>query len=244
MIIQELLNTIYINGSPYDSADLSYADKRYPHTNLMPHLLDKLFEWVEPTYIVECGSMTGGSAKIMADCSNRKTDIICIDPFTGDTSMWARADHTDSHLFLGLEKGVPTIYKRFLANCMNDNLDTIVLPINCTANVGLKLIHRLKTENKISSLPNYIYVDSSHQLDETYLELKNSWKVLSSPGVLFGDDYFMPGVNNDVKKFASSLRSDEIDHEKLSQINKHFCDGQVIDNCIFQLDYQWVIFKK
>lgn len=244
MIIKELLQTLYSEGSPYDGVDLTYADRSYPHTNVMPRLLDQLFEHVVPTYIVECGSMTGGSVKIIADCSKREHDIVCIDPFTGDVNMWAWSNESQSKMFLRLESGIPTIYKRFLANCVSDGLQHVVLPINCTANVGLKLLLRLKNEGRISSLPNYIYIDSSHEPDETLIELRNSWSILQSPGVLFGDDFFWEGVNGDVRKFAAELSKESIDLDLTSQMVNYFSDSQIVDDRIFQLGYHWVIFKK
>lgn len=244
MIIKELLQTLYCEGSPYDAVDLTYADRSYPHTNVMPRLLDQLFELVVPTYIVECGSMTGGSAKVLADCSKREHDIICIDPFTGDVNMWAWTnDPSKSRKFLDLKNGIPTIYKHFLANCVNDGLQHVVLPINCTANVGLKLLLRLKNEKRISSLPNYIYIDSAHEPDETLTELRNSWAILQSPGVLFGDDFSWPGVNGDVRKFAVEI-ADSIDFNLTSQMVGQFSDAQMVDGRIFQLGYHWAIFKK
>lgn len=245
MIIKELLQTLYSEGSPYDDVDLTYADRSYPHTNVMPKLLDQLFELVDPTYIVECGSMTGGSVKIIADCSKRERDIICIDPFTGDVNMWAWTNNLSyTKYFLRLESGRPTIYNRFLANCVSDGLQHVVLPINCTANVGLKLLLRLKNERRISSLPNYIYIDSAHEPDETLIELRNGWSILQSPGVLFGDDFEWEGVNGDVRKFAAELNEDSINFDLMSQMVDQFPDSQIVDNRIFQLDYHWVIFKK
>ena len=243
MIIKELLSTLYSEGSPYDAVDLKYADRSYPHTNVMPRLLDRLFEHMDPTYIVECGSMTGGSARVIADCSKRERDIVCIDPFTGDVNMWAWTNQALSRQFLKLESGIPTIYKRFLANCVNDGLQHVVLPINCTANVGLKLLLRLKNEGRISSLPNYIYVDSAHEPDETLTELRNSWAILQSPGVLFGDDFSWEGVNGDVRKFAVEI-ADSIDVNLTSQMVDHFSDAQMVDGRVFQLGYHWAIFKK
>ena len=45
--------------------------------------------------------------------------------------------------FLRLENGIPTIYKRFLANCKYNGYENKILPINATTSVGIKLLQRL-----------------------------------------------------------------------------------------------------
>ena len=91
MIINELLINLYSQSSPYLSCEEKYVDNGYPHTNILSDLLQILFTNIEPTYIVACGSMLGGSAIRMAETlknNNKPTEIICIDPFTGDVNMW------------------------------------------------------------------------------------------------------------------------------------------------------------
>jgi hypothetical protein len=44
--------------------------------------------------------------------------------------------------FLRLENGIPTIYKRFLANCKYSGFENVILPINTTTSVGIKLLQR------------------------------------------------------------------------------------------------------
>ena len=72
---------------------------------------------------------------------------------------------------LKLENGIPTIYKRFLANCKYSGFEDKILPINATSSVGIKLLQRLITQNRITQLPNYIYLDFAHEKDETFIEL-------------------------------------------------------------------------
>lgn len=160
MIIQELLDNLYSNNSPYLSCDDKYIDYGYPHTNILYDLLQILFTNLEPTYIVECGSMLGGSAIRMAETlknNDNPSEIICIDPFTGDVNMWDW-ERNGGWKFLRLENGIPTIYKRFLANCRNSGFENKILPINATTSVGIKLLQRLVHQGRISSLPNYIYI--------------------------------------------------------------------------------------
>ena len=46
-----------------------------------------------------------------------------------------------------------------------------------------------------------IYLDSAHEKDETYIELKSALDTLSDSGIIVGDDWGWEAVRNDVNKF-------------------------------------------
>jgi hypothetical protein len=243
MIISELLKTLYSNNSPYLSYEEKYVDNGYPHTNILYDLLQILFTTIEPTYIVECGSMVGGSAIRMAETlkkNNKSAEIICIDPFTGDVNMWDW-ERNDGWKFLRLENGIPTIYKRFLANCKYKGFEHKILPINTTTNVGIKLLQRLFHQNRITMLPNYIYLDSAHEKDETYIELSLCWNCLIN-GILFGDDWSWDAVREDVIKFSNTIKNNT-NYENLTKINKLVNGSVIINDVILLYNGQWVLFK-
>ena len=248
MIIKELLDTLYSNNSPYLSCEEKYIDSGYPHTNILKDLLQILFTNIEPNYIVECGSMLGGSALRMAETlkhNNKNTEIICIDPFTGDVNMWDWEKNGGmgggGWRFLRLENGIPTIYKRFLANCKYSGFENTILPINATCSVGIKLLQRLYLQGRITSLPNYIYLDSAHEKDETFTELSLCWNCLIDKGMLFGDDWCWEAVREDVIKFSNTIQ-DTIDRENLIRIHL-LTPGSHIFNNILLYNGQWVLFK-
>lgn len=245
MIIKQLLETLYSTGSPYLSCKEEYIDNGYPHTNILYDLLKVLFTNIEPTYIVECGSMLGGSAIRMAEVlknNDKTTEIICIDPFTGDVNMWDW-ERNNGWKFLRLENGIPTIYKRFLANCKYSGFEDKILPINATTNVGIKLLQRLFSQNRINKLPNYIYLDSAHEKDETFLELSLCWSCLTNNSILFGDDWGWQAVQEDVIKFSNTIQN-ITDYEKLQKIHSLMNGSQIINNNILLYNGQWVLFKK
>lgn len=249
MIIAELLANLYSGTSPYTSCEEKYVDHGYPHTNILPDLLKILFTTIRPTYIVECGSMLGGSAIRMAQVLKENAmdnEIVCIDPFTGDVNMW---DWERNHgwKFLRLENGIPTIYKRFLANCKYGGFESKILPINATASVGVKLLQRLRDQRRISALPNYIYLDSAHEKDETFIELSICWNALHASagagGVLFGDDWSWDAVKQDVIKFANVVR-DNIDRDALQKMHALVAGSSVFNDAILLYKGQWVLFKR
>ena len=248
-IIYELLDTIYSNNSPYLSCEEKYIDNGYPHTNILCDLLEILFTNIEPSYIVECGSMLGGSAIMMAKTlknNNKSSEIICIDPFTGDVNMWDWEKNggtgNGGWKFLRLENGIPTIYKRFLANCKYSGFEEKILPINATTSVGIKLLQRLFNQGRITSLPNYIYLDSAHEEQETFIELSLCWNCLINNGILFGDDWNWNSVRNDVIKFSNTIK-DKINYKQLEQFNKLVSGSQIYNNSILLYKGQWVLFK-
>lgn len=244
MIIQQLLDNLYSNNSPYLSSEEKYVDNGYPHTNILYDLLQILFSNIEPSYIVECGSMLGGSAIRMAEViknNNKNTEIICIDPFTGDVNMWDW-ERNGGWKFLRLENGIPTIYKRFLANCKYSGFENKILPINATTSVGIKLLQRLFIQNRITELPNYIYLDSAHEKNETFIELSLCWDCLVNNSILFGDDWSWEPVKEDVIKFANTIK-DKTDYESLKKINALVKGSQIINDNILLYNGQWVLFK-
>jgi hypothetical protein len=250
MIINELLRNLYSQLSPYLSCEEKYVDNGYPHTNILSDLLQILFTNIEPNYIVECGSMLGGSAIKMAETlknNNKPTEIICIDPFTGDVNMWDWEKNggtgNGGWRFLRLENGIPTIYKRFLANCKYSGFENKILPINATTSVGIKLLQRLFNQRRISELPNYIYLDSAHEKDETFIELLLCWDCLVNKSILFGDDWNWDAVREDVIKFSNTIK-DKTDYENLHRINTLVTGSQIINDNILLYNGQWVLFKK
>jgi hypothetical protein len=244
MIINELLETLYSNNSPYLSCEEKYIDNGYPHTNILYDLLQILFTNITPNYIVECGSMLGGSAIRIAETlknNNQDAEIICIDPFTGDVNMWDW-EKNDGWKFLRLENGIPTIYKRFLANCKYNGFENKILPINCTTSVGIKLLQRLYNQKRISLLPNYIYLDSAHEKDETFIELSICWNCLINDSILFGDDWGWVAVREDVIKFSNTIKN-TTNYKNLNNIHSLINGSQIINDNILLYKGQWILFK-
>jgi hypothetical protein len=189
--------------------------------------------------------MLGGSAIRMAETlrnNNKSTEIICIDPFTGDVNMWDW-ERNGGWKFLRLENGIPTIYKRFLANCKNSGFENKIFPINATTSVGIKLLQRLFNQNRITSLPNYIYLDSAHEKDETFIELSLCWNCLINNSILFGDDWGWEAVREDVIKFSNTIQN-ATDYENLKKIHELINGSSIINNNILLYNGQWVLFKK
>ena len=188
--------------------------------------------------------MLGGSAIRMATTLkelNMDSELICIDPFIGDVNMWDW-ERNNGWKFLRLENGIPTIYKRFLANCKNSGFENKILPINTTTVVRIKLLERLYLQNRINFLPNYIYLDSSHEKDETFIELSVCWNCLTSNGVLFGDVWGWESVRDDVIKFSNTIKN-ITNYKNLHMIHNLIVGSQIINENILLYKDQWMLFK-
>jgi cephalosporin hydroxylase len=244
-VVEALLSELYGGDGPLSYADMRYRDNGYPYTNLIPDVVTSVLAAVRPRFWLEVGSMVGGSAIRVADVVKSQgaaTEIVCIDPFTGDVNMWAWEQTTrkaNDWQFLQLERGRPTIYERFLANVVAAGHADIILPITMTSIVGIKLLRRLASERRLSTLPSVIYLDSAHEPDETLLELQHCWDLLENGGVLMGDDWDWDSVRKDVLRFVKTVRINFDEGQCLARRHGRFVEreGILLDRG------QWVLVK-
>lgn len=197
------------NQNPYSEVSAENIDIGYPHTHLDPTFFRALLDSYCIEWVIEVGSMVGGSAIEMckvAKSAGHEVFITCIDPFTGDVNMWEQEPYLDWK-YLQLENGMPTISKRFLSNVFHSGNSASILPLCATSSVGLKFLKRLIGDGRISQAPNLIYLDSAHEKDETYLELKLCFDLLPNGGILFGDDWDWDAVRTDVIRFANDMHA-------------------------------------
>lgn len=249
-INDEIISNLYDGVSPFCTAQTRFIDNNYPHTNIREELVDYLVIQYKPDFWLELGAFVGGSSLKVAKSVKRHssgTGIICCDPFSGDVNMWdwekdsrILGNDGEPYKFLGLENGIPTIYQRFLANIFFNGHNDVITPIQATSIVGIKLIKRLFEQKRISIQPTVIYLDSAHEIDETYLELVNAWNCLPSGGILFGDDWTWEAVKADVLKFSIEVL---VDHDRLEKAINHIMNSELAGN-IFLFEGQWVLFKK
>lgn len=139
------------------------------------------------TFYLEAGSFKGGSIIRAVHTvlnsphaeGDRGKDIsfVAMDPWIGDVNMWAwnlkAFKHGHDFLAQREDTGQPGIYEVFRANVIADaTAGPRVLPIQTTALIGMKTLVRLLREKRITTLPQAIYLDSAHEKDETYIEVK------------------------------------------------------------------------
>ena len=129
----------------------------------------------------------------------RDVPILCIDPWSGDLNMWLNRvvwEHLDPR------QGRATTYDQFMVN-VKDAIHTNkisnqhIVPFAVSSIIGARWLEATKL------VPNLIYLDSAHEIDETYMELCLYWNLLPVGGILMGDDYGWPAVRQDVDRFVA-----------------------------------------
>jgi len=192
------------------------AHMTYPHSSMWlegDKVMDRVAKELaaaipgqELKFIVEAGSMHGGSAIRMAmeldKRGLRDVPILCIDPWTGDLNMWLNRivwEHLD------VRDGRATTFDQFVLNvrqAINENKisNHHIVPFPVSSIVGARWLQATGFQ------PNLVYLDSAHELDETYYELCLYWDIVAPGGILMGDDYGWLAVRMDVDRFVKDYK--------------------------------------
>ena len=148
-------------------------------------------------FIVEVGSFAGGSAMVLGRFAAQQpgpvAPVLCIDTWLGDVNMaLGRVERKT----VDKRHGQPSVYHQFLVNIIHAQLTEHVLPMMASSFIGAQILGTL------GLAADLIYLDSAHELRETFFELGLYWPLLSPGGILVGDDLNWQAVNRDVKLFA------------------------------------------
>ena len=91
-----------------------------------------------------------------------------------------------------MKGGHPRLYEQWMINIAAANLQDVVLPMAATSTVGLKAIGQLQQYEGPSVLGgrrerlpkiDLLFLDASHEGDETFIELELAWRTLGrNPG--------------------------------------------------------------
>jgi hypothetical protein len=103
----------------------------------------------------------------------------------------------------------------------------------------MRLLLRLRAEGRIGSLPEVIYLDSAHEFDETFIELKTAWGLLPSGGIIVGDDWDWKAIETEVTNFAKTVSQNELQLRKIAGL----LPGCFFQNGILCYRGQWIIAK-
>lgn len=103
----------------------------------------------------------------------------------------------------------------------------------------MKLLIRLKAEKRIQESPGMIYLDSAHEVDETFMELSTAWNLVEECGAILGDDWGWAAVAADVSRF--------VQEKNLTQLPLYEMDNmtfsQPISGLILGPNSQWFFMK-
>lgn len=180
----------YKNG-----AITSHVNSRYGE--VLPSFNYALEYVKDPKLLVEVGTYLGASAIFFGkelEKRKLKCEILCIDTFVGSITHWTQPEYFKD---LNLENGFPTLYKQFLAEVIDNNLQDTITPLPLTSLDGARLLKFFNIR------PDLIYIDASHEYPDVYFDVNSYYEVLNDKGVIFGDDYDgWAGVKNSVNLFC------------------------------------------
>jgi len=216
IIFKYILN----NQNPYSNLNNLKSNYEYGSGKRIRSILNILKEDFEINFVVEVGSLYGNSAITIRDILNNVT-ILCVDTFLGDVNIRLRIDKkgNDRDWNMKYNGFMPIMINQFLTNIIATNNTEYIFPFMISSIVGLKSIKRLIKFKNLKN-PDLIYLDSSHEEGETYLEIKHSWDLLGSNTILLGDDYNWKGVKNDVNKFSKLFSNEFKKNDKLDKNSK------------------------
>lgn len=186
---------------------------KFPHSNLVPEFFEKVVNSVRwgkpPRFVLEVGSYHGHSAITIATVldmmGHPEVPVLCVDPWTGDANTWLNRDDEHPEVLewaSSVRDGRSLTFDQFMTNVKFATERTLspthIVPFHATSFVGYHFLKKLKWR------PDVIFLDSSHELHETYLELELFYELLAPGGVMFGDDYAWDAVRHDVHRFVDS----------------------------------------
>eukprot|EP00747_Dinoflagellata_sp_TGD_P213744 gnl/TRDRNA2_/TRDRNA2_86661_c0_seq1.p1 gnl/TRDRNA2_/TRDRNA2_86661_c0~~gnl/TRDRNA2_/TRDRNA2_86661_c0_seq1.p1 ORF type:complete len:375 (+),score=54.73 gnl/TRDRNA2_/TRDRNA2_86661_c0_seq1:101-1225(+) len=175
------------------------------------------------SFWLELGAFEGGSAVLTAERAKAKSSashtapsevsIVAVDTFLGDARvLWERPAAERSRLLRA--DGTVALLDRFKANVLRAGHADSILPMPATSVVALRVVLSLAHRGVVPH-PQVIYLDSAHEEGEVLLELRLAWEALAPEGILFGDDWLLPGpgdptggVRRDVLRFAEAHESE------------------------------------
>jgi len=196
--MQELTSMLYGGdarvGEPYIGYDNPFGrtvDMNYAWTQVNERILDQASSMIggRLRFFVEVGSFMGKSSVLIADWLRRQethvvpsgrghASLLCIDTWTGDLGMTLGHIYKDK---LAKRNGMPTLYHTWLLNIIASNNTQRVLPLMAPSLLAAKALSFSRLAADI------VYLDSAHEMQETFLELAAFWPVVRPGGILIGE---------------------------------------------------------
>lgn len=170
-------------------------------------IFDDLVDQVRPATVFEVGAWKGRSTLHLARATAALgSEIFSCDTWLGGIDHYLSQLPQDNRL---LDRfGHPGLYRQFLRNFIGTDEARRIHPIVQTSvNAARALAHYGMTAD-------LIYIDGSHEYKDVYADLEAFMPLLSASGLIFGDDFRMPGVFAAVLRFAheNNCRMNEIDN--------------------------------
>ena len=203
---EEFMSLVYhSNVSPYLGISPSPTSTKGMYLSSAQNLKDYLPQYIikklggPPRFIIEVGSFIGsGAINTWAPLVQMNNDtnamLVCIDTWQGDVNMRLGKNFQE---FMSINHGTPRLYHKFLSRVVEFGMTNYIYPLPMTSIIGARIL--ALTHWKI----DMIYLDSAHEVGETFAELVLYFQLVRKGGLLMGDDYSgFPAVKHDVDLFV------------------------------------------
>lgn len=148
--------------------------------------MERLFKDYQIKTVVEVGSWLGASTRHFASLLPSGGKVYAVDHWMGSTEHQLGASHWHSAL--------PHLYDQFLSNVIHAQLTDIIVPVRMSS---------LEAATTLTDLSvDLVYIDASHDTPSVLSDLYAWYPYVKGHGILCGDDWGYPGVNNAVQTFA------------------------------------------
>jgi hypothetical protein len=223
-ILYHTLESPYTNVS--DVSDIRDDDYRSYAQKLAPYLQGMIILKLggPPKVMIEVGSFVGSGAIFawapIVQADDNDGVVICIDTWLGDVNMRLGSRFQE---FLNNSDGHPQVYPKFLRRIKSHGLQETIFPFPISSLVGARTIALTQW------IIDVVYIDSAHEIGETFAELVLYFQLLRPGGVMMGDDYgTFPAVKHDVDLFANYFRPEILTFELMSDNDSNIANEWVI----------------
>ena len=208
---KSLIDNVHLGKNPYDGFPArDWAGTWYGDPGATRSIFGECIKRLNPRLIVEVGSFVGESAIHMAkilkahgyDCA-----ILCVDTWYAGYDHWLGAREK-----INMHFGRPDLFYKFIANVITNECQDVIVPLAMDSAGAARVIKWLEL------VPDFIYVDASHEQGDVIRDLEAYWALLPSGGGLLMDDLtnHFPGCLHDWESFTirHNLKSTLAEGEK------------------------------
>lgn len=177
---------------------------QFPPKREEPYGWDSTHPWFDycvaatkPKLIVEVGTWLGVSAIHMANLCKREgleTKIVCVDTWLGASEHYSNPKWSAS---LDFKFGYPRFYFGFLRNVIDSGAFNMIIPLPLDTKSGAEVLAEQHAK------PDLVYIDAGHSFDSCLADLRNYAPLVSSDGIILGDDFRGEEVANAVGAFLA-----------------------------------------
>jgi len=171
--------------------------------SLSPDAIDEIFKRLgrAPNVFLEVGTYWGYTAVRVAQKARLEklpTFVVCVDTWLGDSADFLRDDFRQHYATVHAD--LP-LYSEFVENVYAHGAQSKIIPLRVPSLTGARLLQ------KFGFLADVVYVDASHDWLDSYMDVMAFMRILSSDGIIFGDDYHINDVKRAVDDVAAKLRA-------------------------------------